>query len=132
MPQIAEKTELWPHQVEDSPFWESKKGRKTVQTQKSNAALRFLSRSNALRCPEASGFRRSAPKYRAPYTGILGTSTVLILAQNPLARSADENVTTQKNYQIIGEELEWLAKRVSNLQELTERICKEKIASFTR
>lgn len=38
----------------------------------------------------------------------------------------------KKTYDITREELEWLAKRVSKLQELTERICKKKDRKFRR
>jgi predicted nucleotidyltransferase/HEPN domain-containing protein len=47
-----------------------------------------------------------------------------------LKRAYVEARYKKKKYKITREELEWLAGRVSKLQELTGKICKEKIASF--
>jgi HEPN domain-containing protein/predicted nucleotidyltransferase len=47
-----------------------------------------------------------------------------------LLRKAYVDARYDENYSITREDLEWLAERVSILQELTEKICKERIESF--
>lgn len=47
-----------------------------------------------------------------------------------LLRSAYVDARYTSSYTITAEELQWLAERVRYLQELTERLCREKIASF--
>lgn len=49
-----------------------------------------------------------------------------------LLRKAYVDARYKKNYSITREELEWLAERVKMLQELTEKVCKKKIESFTK
>lgn len=49
-----------------------------------------------------------------------------------LLRKAYVDARYKKNYSITREELEWLAERVKMLQELTEKVCKKKIESFTQ
>ncbi|WP_444994777.1 hypothetical protein [Aliikangiella sp. IMCC44359] len=47
-----------------------------------------------------------------------------------LLRKAYVSARYNPDYSITSEELTWLAERVDYLQELTEKICKEKIESF--
>ena len=47
-----------------------------------------------------------------------------------LLRKAYVNARYKPSYKITQEELEWLAERVLHLQALTEKLCKEKIASY--
>jgi hypothetical protein len=47
-----------------------------------------------------------------------------------LLKRAYVDVRYKKDYSISKEELAWVTERVKILQELTERICKVKIASF--
>ncbi|MCK6463072.1 MAG: HEPN domain-containing protein [Candidatus Pacebacteria bacterium] len=49
-----------------------------------------------------------------------------------LLRKAYVDARYKRNYTITREELEWLAERVEMLQELTEKVCKRKIESFTK
>lgn len=49
-----------------------------------------------------------------------------------LLRKAYVDARYKKNYSITREELEWLAERVQILQELTEKVCKKKMESFTK
>jgi len=48
-----------------------------------------------------------------------------------LLRKAYVDARYKPSYTITKEELEWLAERVQNLKELTEKLCKEKVASFS-
>ena len=47
-----------------------------------------------------------------------------------LLRKAYVDARYKPSYTITQQELEWLAERVQFLQALTEKLCKEKIASF--
>jgi len=47
-----------------------------------------------------------------------------------LLRKAYVDARYKPSYKITQQELEWLAERVKNLQQLTEILCQEKIASF--
>ncbi len=47
-----------------------------------------------------------------------------------LLRKAYVDARYKPSYAITKEELDWLAKRVQELQNLTEKLCKEKIASY--
>ncbi|MCP4158851.1 MAG: HEPN domain-containing protein [Deltaproteobacteria bacterium] len=47
-----------------------------------------------------------------------------------LLRKAYVDARYKPSYTITKEQLEWLAKRVNKLKELTEKLCKEKIQSF--
>jgi predicted nucleotidyltransferase/HEPN domain-containing protein len=49
-----------------------------------------------------------------------------------LLKKAYVDARYKAEYQISKEDLEWLAERVQILRNLTEQICKEKIASFTK
>jgi HEPN domain-containing protein len=49
-----------------------------------------------------------------------------------LLKKAYVDARYKAEYQITKEDLEWLAERVQILRNLTEQICKEKIASFTK
>lgn len=49
-----------------------------------------------------------------------------------LLRTAYTEARYNENYRITKEELEWLGERVEKLQDMTERICKEKIESFVK
>lgn len=47
-----------------------------------------------------------------------------------LLRKAYVDARYKPSYRINKEQLEWLAERIEHLQELTEKLCKEKITSF--
>ena len=47
-----------------------------------------------------------------------------------LLKKAYVDARYKDSYEITKEQLEYLAERVKTLQELTERVCKEKIESF--
>jgi HEPN domain-containing protein len=49
-----------------------------------------------------------------------------------LLKKAYVDARYKAEYKISKEDLDWLAGRVQTLRDLTERICKEKIASFTK
>lgn len=49
-----------------------------------------------------------------------------------LLRKAYVDARYKAEYQISKADLEWLAGRVQILRDLTEKICKDKIASFTK
>ncbi|WDE13653.1 HEPN domain-containing protein [Thalassomonas haliotis] len=51
-------------------------------------------------------------------------------ARFKLLRKAYVDARYKPSYSIIKEQLTWLAERVEHLQLLTEKLCKEKIASF--
>lgn len=52
-------------------------------------------------------------------------------AKFELLRKAYVNARYKPSYAITEQELEWLAERVSHLKELTEKLCKDKIESYT-
>jgi len=47
-----------------------------------------------------------------------------------LLKNAYIDARYSKHYEITREELQWLADRVERLQELTERLCRERMANF--
>ncbi len=47
-----------------------------------------------------------------------------------LLKQAYVDARYSEHYKISQDELEWLADRVKHLQQLTETLCQEKIASF--
>ncbi len=49
-----------------------------------------------------------------------------------LLKKAYIDARYKKGYTITGEELEYLSKRVAKLRDLTEKVCREKIDSFTK
>jgi len=73
---------------------------------------------------------RKAVSYNAEFAKVFPCDTDEQKKMFDLLRKAYIDARYKDSYEITKEQLEYLGERVQNLQDLTERICKEKIGSF--